>query len=403
MDETETSTRKSGHSILNCMANSSGVSAPRELILIGGGHTHVLLLRELGKNPLRTVRLTLVSDVKDAPYSGMLPGHISGIYSRAEMQIDLPRLCNFAGARFIHAKVLGLDLARKQVLLPDNVAPVAADLVSINVGGTPSMEDVAGAESWAIPAKPVPELIRGWQRAVATAPGGMGPFHIVIVGGGAGGVELALAMHSQVGHKAAFTIIHGAAQLLPGHNSGVHRIMSRLLEKRGIATIMNARVVEVVADSVRLDDGRCLPADFAFWVTRIAPPAWLAQSGLDTTPDGFVRTGPTLQAINYSWIFAAGDVVAIEGQKLPKSGVFAVRMAKPLENNLRAYLSGNSLRNYKPQRRSLSLIGTADGRAIASYGCLAGRSVLFWHWKTWIDRRFMRQFQNLPVPFSSIP
>jgi selenide,water dikinase len=179
--------------------------------------------------------------------------------------------------------------------------------------------------------------------------------------------------------------------------------MSRLLEERGITAIMNARVVEVIADSVRLDDGRCLPADFTFWVTQTAPPAWLAESGLDTMPDGFVRIQPTLQAINYSWIFAAGDVAAIEGQKLPKSGVFAVRMAKPLENNLRAYLRGKSLRDYKPQRRSLSLIGTADGRAVASYGCLAGRSVLFQHWKTWIDRRFMRQFQNLPIPFSSKP
>jgi selenide,water dikinase len=231
----------------------------------------------------------------------------------------------------------------------------------------------------------------------------MGSFQIVIVGGGAGGVELALAMHSRLGYKAGFTIIHSGPQLLPGHNSGVHRIISRLLGERGIAAITNARVVEVTADSVRLDDGRCLAADFIFWVTQAAPPAWLAKSGLDTTPDGFVRTWPTLQAINYSWIFAAGDVAAIEGQKLPKSGVFAVRMAKPLENNLRAYLSDNSLADYKPQRRSLSLIGTADGRAVASYGCLAGHSVLFWHWKTWIDRRFMRQFQNLPIPFSLKP
>jgi selenide,water dikinase len=384
------------------MSHSSAAS-PRKLILIGGGHTHVLLLRELGKKPLRNVRLTLVSDVKDAPYSGMLPGHISGIYSRAEMQIDLPRLCNLAGARFIHAKVLGLDLARKQVLLPDNVAPVEADLVSINVGGMPRMKDIVGAESWAIPAKPVPELLCGWKRALATAPGGKGTFHIVIVGGGAGGVELALAMHAQVGYKAAFTIIHGGPQLLPGHDSGVHRALTRLLEERGIAAIMKAKVVEVNVDSVRLDDGRRLPADFTFCVTQTAPPAWLAESGLDTTPDGFVRIQPTLQAINYSWVFAAGDVAAIEGQKLPKSGVFAVRMAKPLENNLRAYLSDSLLRNYKPQRRSLSLIGTADGRAIASYGCLTGRSVLFWHWKTWIDRRFMRQFQNSALPFSLKP
>src|SRR5687768_1229026 len=404
MGETETSTRKSRHfHSPRFMTDSSAAPAPRELILIGGGHTHVLLLRQLGKNPLRNVRLTMVSDVKDAPYSGMLPGHIGGIYSRAEMQIDLPRLCNFADARFIHAKVRGLDLTRKQVLLPDDVAPVAADVVSINVGATPGMKDVAGAESWAIPAKPVPELLRGWQRAVAIAPGRMGPFQIVIVGGGAGGVELALAMHSRLGYKAGVTIIHDGPQLLPGHNSGVHRIISKLLGERGIAVITDARVVEVMTDNVLLDDGRRVAADFTFWVTQAAPPAWLAESGLDTTPDGFVRTEPTLQAINYSWIFAAGDVAAIEGQKLPRSGVFAVRMAKPLENNLRAYLSDNSLWGYKPQRRSLSLIGTADGRAVASYGCLAGRSVLFWHWKTWIDRRFMRQFQNLPIPFSSKP
>jgi NADH dehydrogenase FAD-containing subunit len=145
--------------------------------------------------------------------------------------------------------------------------------------------------------------------------------------------------------------------------------------------------------SVRLDDGQRLAGDFIFWVTQITPPAWLGESGLDITREGFIRIKPTLQAINHPWIFAAGDAASIENQKLPKSGVFAVRMAKPLEHNLRAYLSGRLLNDYKPQRYSLSLIGTADGRAIASYSHWAARSAFFWWLKNRIDRRFMRQFQ----------
>lgn len=376
----------------------------RELILIGGGHTHALLLRQLVRNPLRDVRLTMVSDVKDAFYSGMLPGHISGYYSRTETQIDLQRLCNFANARFIHASVCGLDLARKQVLLADNVAPVPADLISINVGGKPSMKGVVGAESRVIPAKPVPDLLQGWERAVAIAQDQANPLlQIILVGGGAGGVELAVAMHSRLWNKVGFTIIHSGPHLLPGHNSAAQLIVNRLLRERNITTITDARVVEVLPDGVRLDNGRRMAADFTFWVAQTAPPAWLSESGLDTTPDGFIRVKRTLQAINYSWIFASGDVAAIENQSLPKSGVFAVRMAKPLEDNLRAYLSKGLLKDYKPQRHSLSLIGTADGRAIASYGCLAAHSAIFWHWKTWIDHGFMQQFRHLPVPLTPQP
>ena len=154
------------------------------------------------------------------------------------------------------------------------------------------------------------------------------------------------------------------------------------------------RVVEVMPEGVRLDTGETLAADFVVWATQASPPAWLSESGLDTTIKGFIRAAPTLQTVSHQWIFAAGDVMAIENRRLPKSGVFAVRMAKPLEHKLRAYFAGSPLVVYKPPRHSLSLIDSADGRAVASYGPLAGHSRLFWRWKDWIDRRFMRQLQS---------
>lgn len=335
--------------------------------------------------------------MEQAAYSGMLPGHIGGVYSRAEMHIDLRRLCSFAGARFIHAKVCGLDLGRKQVLIGDGTSPLSTDLVSINVGGTPCMSAVAGVAQRVIPSKPVSRLLAGWESAKAAARNSMYPPQIVIAGGGAGGVELALAMHSQLRANAEFIIIHRGPHLLPGHNLRAQRILTKLLWERKLTAITNAEVVEVTPDKIRLNDGRLLTADFIFWATQTTPPAWLAESGLDTTPEGFLRVKRTLQTINYPWIFAAGDVAAIEHQELPRSGVFAVRMAKPLGTNLRAYLSGDVLGDYPPQRYSLSLIGTADGRAVAAYGCMAAHSAHFWRWKDWIDRRFMRKFQELPM------
>jgi selenide,water dikinase len=148
-------------------------------------------------------------------------------------------------------------------------------------------------------------------------------------------------------------------------------------------------------DRVRLDDGETLAADFVFWAAQAAPPAWLEESGRDTTSKGFIRVAPTLQTLSHPWIFAAGDVAAVQNYALPRFGVFAVRMAGPLERNLRAYLAGTPLSVYQPQRHSLSLVGTADGRPSAPFCPWAGHSALFWRWKDWIHRRFVKQFTNL--------
>ncbi|HEX3530089.1 MAG TPA: selenide, water dikinase SelD [Thermoanaerobaculia bacterium] len=368
--------------------------AVQDLLLIGGGHTHALALRMLAMRPLPGVRVTLVSDVSYAPYSGMLPGHVAGFYSWEEMHIDLRRLAAFAGAAFVLGQVDGLDADQRTVHVAGR-PPMRASVISLNVGSTPSLSGVPGAERWVIPAKPVPELLAGWDRVKAAAADR--EMRIVLVGGGAGGVELALTMSHVLGRRASITLLHQGARLLPGHNERVRSILSRLLPERGITVRTSTQVAEVTAEGVRTAAGDFVPADFVFWVTHAAAPSWIAGSSLATTPEGFIRVTPKLQAVDHPWIFAVGDVATLEATPRPKSGVFAVRMAKPLVANLRASFSGRPLKSYHPQRQFLSLIGTGDGQAVASRRWLAGRSALFWALKDRIDRRFMRKFEDLPV------
>jgi selenide,water dikinase len=370
----------------------------QDLLLIGGGHSHALALRMLAMRPLPGVRVTLVSDVSYAPYSGMLPGHVAGFYSWEEMHIDLRRLAAFAGAAFVLGQVDGLDADQRTVHVAGR-PPMRASVISLNVGSTPSLSGVPGAEKWVIPAKPVPELLAGWERVKVAAArrGEHRECRVVLVGGGAGGVELALTMSHVLGRRASITLLHQGARLLPGHNERVRSILSRLLPERGITVRTGTQVAEVTAEGVRTAAGDFVPADFVFWVTQAAAPSWIAGSGLATTAEGFIRVTPKLQAVDHPSIFAVGDVATLEGTPRPKSGVFAVRMAKPLVANLRASFSGRPLKSYHPQRQFLSLIGTGDGQAVASRRWLAGRSAFFWTLKDRIDRRFMRKFEDLPA------
>ncbi len=391
---------------------SPTIPAAKSLVFIGGGHSHALALRMLAMEPLAGVQITVVSDVAHAPYSGMLPGFIAGYYSYDEAHIDVRRLCQFAGARFVLAECIGIDVSSKKVLLKDRSA-LAFDAVSINTGSTPRMDNVPGADAFAIGSKPVPALLRKWDGIIAKANGkanaeaeGGSKQSIAIVGGGAGGVEIALCMKRRLGDKGEVTLVHRAPEILETHNPKVRRIFSQLLNERGITVHTGEGVVEVRKGQLVCDSGRTVEADHLLWVTSASPAEWIAGSGLKTDAAGFLSVSPTLQSVSHPFVFGSGDAATIEGKPRPKSGVFAVRMAKPLLDNLRHFFNGEPLRPYRPQKEFLSLIGTANGEigeigeigeAVASRKFLAWRSPLMWQLKDWIDRRFMRKFEDLPL------
>jgi len=346
----------------------------------------------VGMKPIPGARITLISDVSMAPYSGMLPGHIAGFYSYDEAHIDLRKLCMFAGATFIHAEVTGMDPVAQTIDVEGRSA-LHFDLASINIGSTPFWGGVPGADEFATPSKPVPSLLSRWN-AIRNAPEKIKD--LVVVGGGAGGVELSLSMQRQLGEDTNVHLVHSGEQILQTHNERVQERLASILDKRGIDVRTSERVSEVRQDSVLCESGELIPAGAVFWVTQAKAPKWLAEAGFEVDEGGFVKVGTTLQTKGFPRVFAVGDIACIDGDPRPKSGVFAVRMAKPLLANLRRMTKDKPTVGWAPQKEFLSLIGTASGSAVASRRFLAWESPVMWKWKDSIDRKFMREFSDLP-------
>jgi len=383
---------------------ASNTPVAKDLVLIGGGHAHVAVLKRFGMEPVPGLRLTLITRDIDTPYSGMLPGLVAGHYGFDETHIDLGPLARFAGARLYHAKVEGLDLDRQLIHAPGR-PPIAYDLLSINTGSTPNRVNIPGVDEFALAAKPIDIFLQRWQQLVARVLAHDGDFNIVVVGGGAGGVELALSTQWRlqaelrtVGKDPSrlhYQLLTRGAGIMPTHSAGVRRRFERICRERGISVRTDSPVSAVAHDRVETADGRTLPADAVIWVTTASAPAWMRESGLAVDEDGFIQVNEHLRSVSHQQVFAAGDIASLPDPR-PKSGVFAVRQGKVLGRNLRAAATGRGLRPYRAQKRFLGLISTGDPYAVASYGNLSFESAWLWRVKDWIDRRFMTKFSDLP-------
>ncbi|OGB31500.1 MAG: selenide, water dikinase SelD [Burkholderiales bacterium RIFCSPLOWO2_02_FULL_66_35] len=384
----------------------------RDLVLVGGGHSHVVVLRMLAMQPEPGLRITLICTDIDTPYSGMLPGYISGHYSFDDVHIDLGRLAAFAGARFIHGEVTGLDRANQRVLLRDRPS-VPYDLLSINTGSTPNVRQVDGARAHTVPVKPIAHFNQRWLQLLDRVRGLHSRFTIAVVGGGAGGVELVLSVQFRLRNELLklgrnpdllrFVLLTAGDTILPTHNPGVRARFARVLKERHVAVHTRAEVTQVSPGCLHTQDGRTFDADETLWVTQAGGPVWLQSTGLALDEHGFIQVNQQLQTLDDPKIFAAGDVASFTARPLEKAGVFAVRMGPPLAKNLRLSLRGQPLVAYNPQQRWLALISTGDRYAVASRGALGFAGAWVWTWKDWIDRRFMRKFTELPAMADASP
>jgi len=365
------------------------------LVLAGGGHTHALLLNE---GPL-PAPVTLVSPARFTPYSGMLPGVVAGHYRSHEAHIDLAALCRLRGAAFIEQAATGIDRARQHLLLADG-RRLPYHLLSLDIGAQPALDAVPGAREHAIAVKPVSGFLARWQQLLATLPQQVPPPHLAVVGAGAGGTEMVLAMAHALRRRRlpAHLSLFSAGELLPGYPPGVRRRMQRALDRYGIALHAHTPIQRAAAGHLVDGQGRQHPCDMLLWCTGAVGAAWPGDSGLRVTGDGFVRVHDTLQSVNDPALFAAGDCAWTEPAPVPRAGVHAVRQAPVLRHNLIKAWQGKPLRHWWPQRHVLSLLSAGERYAAGSRGrWLSAGGHWLWHVKDRIDRRFMAQFPRAPT------
>ena len=374
-----------------------------DIVLVGGGHAHVHVLTAFAMRPEPGVRLTLITRDLATPYSGMLPGLVAGLYTIDEAHIDLMCLTAATGTRLVHAEAVGIDRANKRVLLAGR-PPIAYDLLSIDVGIAPALGDIRGAAEHAMAVKPIGSFLSKFNSLREQCRRPDGPRRIAVIGGGAGGVELLLSVCTRLLHEAraggansdefSFALVTDG-EILATHNARVRNAFRRVFAARGIALHEHRRARAVTASAIELENGQTLVADAVLVTTDAAAPAWFHDTGLALDPNSFLAVEPTLQVTNDPDVFAAGDCAALIATPREKAGVYAVRAGPPLAENLRRRARGESPKAWRPQRRHLALISTGERYAVASRGAFKAEGAWLWTLKDWIDRRWMRMYQDV--------
>jgi selenide, water dikinase len=375
----------------------------KDIVLVGGGHAHVSVLRNFGMYPINGVRLTLISPEADTPYSGMLPGLIASHYTFDETHIDLAPLAGFANTRFFETSVERLDPDANLIYCADGRPPVPYDILSINTGSTPAFDKGLQLDRDVIPVKPVSKFLAQWDQLKAKVLNDPSR-RIGIVGAGAGGVELLLSIQYALAKEAgvepgrgpgSFHVFTRDSDVLKTHGAMVREAMRSALNARGVSIHTGFDVCKV--DTAGVSDGdQTVEIDDIIWVTGAEPPQWFANSNLNVDDRGFIAVDSMLRSTSHTDVFGVGDAVAMINDPRPKSGVFAVRQGPVLARNLRARVLGQPLKRYTPQKVFMSLISTGDKYAIASYAGWSLKGEWVWRWKDQIDRAFMTKFNVLP-------
>ncbi len=360
-----------------------------DLLLVGGGHAHVAVLADrIRRGAASGERAVLLTPYNTLRYSGMVPGWLAGQHARDEALVDLAALARRAGVELVLDRCTAIDPDAGTVRT-EGGRTIRFAVASLDTGGVGRARALLGDDPRLIDVRPIDAFMDAMAAAAA-------PRAVAVVGGGAGGVELAFAMRNLAGAEVRpeLTLVTGRACVLPGFAPAVQRCVRRALKRQEIAMIASdARFAD---GGLRVGGARLEPMDAVIAALGSAAPGWVRASGLAVDADGFALVDRHHRSVSHPNIFAAGDVAARADRALAHSGVHAVFAGPVLAANLRSALAGEAPRRaYRPRWNNLYLMNTGDGSAIASYGRLAAEGRWVLRLKHWIDRRWIAKYASL--------
>lgn len=389
-------------------------SSTQTLVLLGLGHTNAHIVKKWAEEPLSGFRLVCISKFPVATYSGMFPGTLAGQFEDWEFRIDLADLVQRAGGELILAEVNGLDLKARRLHFADR-QPLPFDLLSIGVGSMPDGWRQHMDCASVVPIKPMQSFQQRLESRLDVVARDLlvqrpqpRQLQIAIVGGGAASVEIALCLDQRLRRErpdwdcriAIYTRAEKVCQDM--RLRSISRIES-ILQSRSISIHYHQTIRQVDDQRLISEDGQAHSADCVIWATGASAPPVLDRLPLAKDERGFIAIGPTLQSLTDPHVFAVGDSGTLLETPFPKAGVYAVRQCPVLWHNLKSMASGTQLQNFHPQSDFLKLLNTGDGKALLEYGRWTVHARWCWHLKTWIDKRFVKEFQGVTPLASASP
>lgn len=365
---------------------------PRQLVLLGAGHAHVQVMTRLASHPLLGARITLISPLAEQVYASMVPGFVAGHYGLEECTIPLEPLVRRCGIRWLPRSVKGLD-AQSQTLTLDDGSTVRYDWLSINTGPVQNRSQLElslpGARQFGLFVRPLEAFCKLWPKVVEL--GEQRPLRIAIIGAGAAGAELAMAIRHRL-PNAALTLLSGNDAVAASYPVEVQQRLMTELKAMNI-TVLQDVALELTNGSVRLGCGAQLACDVPLIATGAQAPAWLSGSGLKQDARGFVAVDEFQRSTSHPQVFAVGDVSTRTDRFVARSGVYATLAGTPLAANLAAAVTGSELQAHEPPVHTLNLLTCGRRSAIGTWGPYSAQGRWAWWLKNLLDRRWIRRFK----------
>ncbi len=366
---------------------------PRQLVLLGAGHAHLQVMSRLASHPLLGARITLISPYAEQVYASMVPGLVAGHYPLEECTLHVEPMVRRCGIRWLPRSVKAIDAA-SQTLTLDDGNTVHYDWLSINTGPVQNRsqleQSLPGARQFGLFVRPLEVFSKLWPKVVEL--GAQRALRIAVIGGGAAGAELAMAIRYRL-PNAAITLLSGNEPVAASYPAEVQRRLLLKLKAMHI-TVLQDLALELTNGSVRLGCGAQLACDVPLIATGAQAPAWLADSGLTLDAQGFVAVDDCQRSMSHPQVFAVGDVSTRTDRPLARSGVYATLAGPALATNLAAAVTGSTLQAHEPPVHTLNLLTCGDRSAIGSWGSFSAQGRWVWWLKNLLDRRFIQRYRG---------